>query len=143
VLGTAFNVLQDVEHKEIRIDVIRGKVMMYNSAKSMIVEAGMTGVYQQETKTFSLLTMENENLMAYATHALSFSNSNLHEVSEQLSKAYGVQFNFENPKLKECRLTTEYQNKSLPFVMNVIAETLNINYYIKDNTVYISGNGCF
>ncbi|MGC4022204.1 MAG: DUF4974 domain-containing protein [Cyclobacteriaceae bacterium] len=142
VLGTSFNVWQDQKTNEIKADVTRGKVMMYNNDKSIIIEAGMVGVYHKQTKDFELIKMSNQNAIGYATHSLSFSNSTMDEICSQLSKAYGVQFVFENEKLHDCRLTTEYQNKSLSFILNVIEESLNIKYQIKNDTVYISGDGC-
>jgi len=142
VLGTAFNVQQSKEDNQIETVVTRGKVLMYTSQKQIVIEAGMKGIYYKQTKELVLVKIKNENSIAYATHSLSFSATTLKEVTEQLTKAYGVQFIFESKKIQECRLTTEYQNKSLPFIMDVISESLNLTYTIKNDTVYISGDGC-
>jgi transmembrane sensor len=142
VLGTSFNVLNNKEKNEIVTGVTRGKVVMYTSQKQVVIEAGMTGIYRWQTNELILVKIKDENNIAYATRTLTFSAATLKEVSEQLSKAYGVQFVFENEKIQECRLTTEYQNKSLPFIMDVISESLNISYRIKGDTVFLSGDGC-
>jgi transmembrane sensor len=115
---------------------------MYTSQKKIIIDAGMMGIYRRQTNELVLIKMKDENGIAYATRSISFSASTLKEVSEQLGKAYGVQFVFENEKIQECRLTTEYQNKSLQFIMDVISESLTISYRIKGNTVFLSGDGC-
>lgn len=143
VLGTAFNVQNDSIKNEVETEVTRGKVLMSTSHKEIIIEAGMKGIYRRATGELSLEKLVSENNIAYATRALSFSNTSLDEVTRQLSKAYGVQFVFTNTKLKECPLTTEYHNQSLSFIMDVIAESLHLTYEIKDNTVFISGDGCF
>jgi len=122
--------------------VTRGKVLMYTPERQIIIEAGMKGIYYKQTKELVLAKTKSNNSIAYATHSLSFSSTTLKDVSDQLSKAYGVKFVFENKKIQECRLTTEYQDKSLAFIMDVISESLNLIYTIKDNTVYISGDGC-
>lgn len=142
VLGTAFNVQDNKEKNEIETEVTRGKVLMYTTEKQITIEAGMKGIYRRQTKELILEKLQSENNIAYATHELSFSDATLKEVTDQLSKAYGVQFVFKNKKIEDCLLTTEYRNRSLSFVMNVIAESLNLTYEIKDNTVYISGDGC-
>lgn len=142
VLGTAFSILDNKEQKEIEAIVTRGKVLMYTQERQIVIEAGMKGTYHKQTKELTLIKAKNNNSIAYATHSLSFSESTLKDISDQLSKAYGVQFIFENKKIQDCRLTTEYQNKSLAFIMDVISASLNLTYTIKDNTVYISGDGC-
>jgi transmembrane sensor len=142
VLGTSFNILNNKEKNEIETAVMRGKVLMYTSQKQIIIDAGMMGIYRRQTNELVLIKMKDENGIAYATRSLTFSASTLKEVSEQLGKAYGVQFVFENEKIQECRLTTEYQNKSLQFIMDVISESLTISYRIKGNTVFLSGDGC-
>lgn len=142
VLGTAFNVQHNSGRNEIETEVTRGKVLMYSAQQQIIIEAGMKGIYHQQTKELELVKTENKNSIAYATHSLSFSGSTLKEITDQLSKAYGVEFNFENKKIQDCRLTSEYKDKSLSFIMNVISESLNLTYTVKENTIYISGDGC-
>jgi transmembrane sensor len=139
VLGTAFNV--DNTDSTTIAEVIRGKVMMYTSEKQIIIEAGKVGIYNKETKDLSLADLENENGIAYVTHSLTFEASTLKEVSEQLSEAYGVQFVL-TTKVQDCTITSEYQDKSLTFILSVISESLGITYEIKDNVVYITGDGC-
>lgn len=139
VLGTAFNI-SNTDTTTVT-EVIRGKVMMYTSQKQIILEAGMMGHYDRETKELSVVKLTNENDIAYVTHSLSFESASLKEVCEQLSKAYGVQFVLTN-KVKACTLTSEYHDKSLTFILSVISESLGITYEIKDNTVFISGDGC-
>lgn len=141
VLGTAFNV-SNSSLGNIETEVIRGKVMMFTSQNQIIIEAGMTGVYDKSSKQLRLLKRQNENGVAYATHVLTFKSVSLKEVCQHLGKTYGVQFHFENNAVERCTLTSAYSNKSLSFIMDVISESLGITYQIKGNTVYISGDGC-
>jgi ferric-dicitrate binding protein FerR (iron transport regulator) len=142
VLGTSFNVWHDYDHEEIKTNVARGKVMMYDANKSIVIGAGMTGVYHKHTKEFTITKSQNQNAIGYINHSLTFSNATINEITVELSKSYGVKFVFENEKLGNCRLTTQYKNKSLSFILNIIEESLNIKYNIKGDTVYISGDGC-
>ncbi len=142
VVGTAFNVFSKKEKDEIETEVTRGKVIMASRQKQISIEAGMKGIYNRNTKELTLVHSLNLNNIAYSTHTLSFTATKLSEVSKQLSKAYGVKFVFVDKKIGDCLLTSQYNNQSLSFILDIIAESLNITYILKDNIVYFSGNGC-
>jgi ferric-dicitrate binding protein FerR (iron transport regulator) len=141
VLGTAFNVM--TTDTSTVAEVIRGKVMMYTSKQQIIIEAGRKGEYDKETGALLLIELKNKNDVAYATHDLVFESETLKEICNQLSKAYGIQFTFENEKLMHCLLTSEFKDKSLEFIMNLMSESLGFTYEIKGTNVYIWGDGCY
>jgi ferric-dicitrate binding protein FerR (iron transport regulator) len=142
VLGTAFNVRDQKTSATIETQVIRGKVMMSHRDRSIIIEAGWTGEYNKKSKALSLRKSQSENRLGYATHTFTFEDASLKSVTDLLAESYGVVFVFENEKLKDCHLTSSYQNKSLSFILEVIAESLNLKYTWKENRVYLSGDGC-
>jgi len=142
VLGTAFNVADFQNASIVETQVTRGKVMMYNKDHSIVIEEGWTGVYERSIRKLSLRKTKSENNVGYATHTFSFEDTSLKQVTDDLSESYNVTFIFENEKLKDCRLTSSYNNKPLSFILDVIAESLNLEYTVKGNTVYLSGNGC-
>ncbi|SRR5258706_6220669 len=143
VLGTSFNVSELKSSFAVETQVIRGKVMMYDKNNSIIIEAGWTGIYDRVSKKLSRRKTESENNVGYATHTFTFEDTSLKQVTDNLSNSFGVSFVFENEKLKDCRLTSSYNNKSLTFILDIITETLNLKYTVKENTVYLSGDGCF
>lgn len=143
VLGTAFNVRDHKTSAILETQVIRGKVMMSHGDRSIIIEAGWTGEYDKKSKTLSLKKSLSENHLGYATHTFTFEDASLKSVTDQLAESYGVVFVFENEKLKDCHLTSSYDNKPLTFILDVIAESLNLKYTRKENSVYLSGDGCF
>src|SRR6185369_1637483 len=108
----------------------------------IIVEAGWTGTYERRTKKLYLKKSSSANEIGYATHSFTFEATSLEDVTSDLSRSYGVTFVFENKKIKDCKLTSSYENKSIEFILNVISESLNVDYQIKDNKVYLSGDGC-
>jgi ferric-dicitrate binding protein FerR (iron transport regulator) len=141
VLGTAFNVM--TTDTSTVAEVIRGKVMMYTSKQQIIIEAGRKGEYDRESGKLRLIELKNKNDVAYATHDLVFESETLKEICNQLSKAYGVKFTFENERVTHCMLTSEYNDKSLSFIMDLMSETLGFKYEIKGTSVYIWGDGCY
>jgi len=142
VLGTAFNISNSSGSPTIETQVTRGKVAMYNRTESIQIEAGWTGIYDKSTKKLTLKKAKSENRIGYATHTFTFEDTSLKQVTDNLASSYGVSFVFENEKLKDCHLTSSYENKSLSFILEVIAESLNVRYTVKGNIVYLSGDGC-
>lgn len=139
VLGTAFNVANT--DTATVTEVIRGKVMMYTENEEIVIEAGMMGIYNRAAKTLQLTKLSHQNSIAYVTHSLVFEGATVKEVCLQLSKTYGVKFVLAD-KLENCTFTSEYHNKSLKFILDVFTESLNLTYEIKDDTVYVFGEGC-
>jgi transmembrane sensor len=142
VLGTSFNVLEDPANHKVSVSVTKGSVMMKNDLSHLIVKSGMKGIYLADTKQFTLQPFENKNETAYATHSIIFVAADFKEVTLQLTKAYGVTCQFNEADFTNCTLTTQWSDKSLPFVLNVIAEALNIQYKQEGKQVYFYGKGC-
>jgi ferric-dicitrate binding protein FerR (iron transport regulator) len=142
VLGTAFDINRTKNDSTIETQVVRGKVKMYTPNSSIDIDAGWIGWYDRRSKKLALRKAKSENHVGYATHTFTFEDSSLKQVTENLSNSFGVAFVFENEKIKDCRLTSAYHDKPLKFILDVIAESLNLTYVVRKNTVYFSGNGC-
>jgi len=142
VLGTAFNVFEDEALNRVVVSVTRGKVLMMNGQVSLAVKAGMRGIYNKLNDTFLLETLSDTNDLAYATHLITFSEASFADVVKQLDKAYGITCIFDEKDFTNCRLTSSWSGKSLPFVLNLISEALNVEYKQEGNRVYFYGKGC-
>jgi transmembrane sensor len=143
VLGTIFNVRYDSLSNTIKTSVSKGLVMMYNQSDSLLVEAGRAGTYHHLNQTFTLAPHFDSNNLSYATKTMVFNDASLIEITSILEATYGVTFRFDDPKLKECRMSSTFHEDSLDFILDVVSTTLNIEYEIKGKVVTISGNGCF
>jgi ferric-dicitrate binding protein FerR (iron transport regulator) len=141
VLGTSFQV-SDRAVSKITVQVRTGTVIMFTSEKSIVVEAGWSGIYDKPTHTFALVKPATYNNLGYATHSFEFNQAELSDVLHDVQEAYGVTFVFENERLKHCRLTSQFREQPLNFVLRVISESLSIQCRTEGNTVYISGDGC-
>lgn len=139
VIGTQFNVHQSKETVEVAVKT--GTVRMYNNIDSMTLEAGKKGVYHIATNRFSMETF-HANELAYATKVFNFENATLKEITDQLQKAYNVKIVITNKDLEACTMSSSFDNKSLEYIFEVLAVTLNIQYRIEQKTVYISGSSC-
>lgn len=142
VLGTAFNVLAYEADTLVSVEVVHGRVSMKYVTDSLILTAGQKGLFNRITKKLWLERAENHNKIAYATHSFTYSDNSLEQILDDLSAAYGVTFEIENPKVKNCHLTGEYHSLELPVILEVISKSLDLTYNISGNRVYISGDGC-
>lgn len=140
VIGTSFNVRNSKE--TIEVSVKTGIVRMYNHIDSITIQAGKKGIYNVQTNQFSVIDAFNANEVAYATKIFNFENATLKEITDQLQKAYGIAIVINNKNLEACTMSSSFDNKSIEYIFEVLALTLNIQYRIEHKTVYISGNSC-
>jgi transmembrane sensor len=136
VLGTVFHVTQDTA--AITVAVKSGAVSMYRGDSGITVKAGETGSYNNTTRRFHFITADSSGIK----RSFNFTNASLKDIARQLEKAYGIRIVFNNKKLETCTMSSSFDNKSIQFIFEVISITLNVQYRIEKDTVYISGNGC-
>lgn len=142
VLGTAFNVRTSPE--QIIVQVNNGAVLVSGRTSAVTLKGGQGCIYHRASRTFDTISIsENErNSYAYATRELHFQHTSLSEVVRQVSKAYNVEIRLENEKTADCRISTAFENKSLSYVLDVITESLDLQYRTEGNVIYISGDEC-
>lgn len=136
VLGTTFLVATDTAG--IVVAVKSGAVSMYRGDSSIVLKAGETGMYHNNTRGFSVSGTDSTTMK----QSFNFTNASLKEIATQLELAYGVRIVFKNKKLESCFMSSSFDNKSLLFILEVISITLNVQYSIGKDTVYLSGSGC-
>jgi ferric-dicitrate binding protein FerR (iron transport regulator) len=142
VVGTSFNIRKVLTNKSIEVQVQSGVVKMYTSAKDITVHKGQTGIYYLQTQDFALKDTLDVNSISYATKTFSFNDITLTEACQYLEKAFNVQIRPDTQKLAGCRLSAQFDNKPLTYILDVINATLNTTYQKQDDTIYINGNGC-
>jgi transmembrane sensor len=142
VLGTAFNVKTTPE--QIIVQVNNGAVLVSSKTSAITLREGQGCIYNRASRTFDTVSIaENgRNSYAYATRELHFQHTSLSEVAQQVSKAYNVEIRLENERAADCRISTTFENKSLSYVLDVIAASLDLQYRTEGNVIYISGDEC-
>jgi len=137
VLGTSFKV--ERQQGIVRVVVQTGVVSMYHTAAQQTVKAGQTGVYEPEGQR---LYIEAAKAPASEAHVFDFHDARLEEIMQALGQAYGFKPVFENTELRDCRMSAEFDNKPLDYVLDIVSTTLNVQIQVKDKVAYISGEGC-
>jgi ferric-dicitrate binding protein FerR (iron transport regulator) len=120
VLGTSFHV-SDTD-TAIIVKVINGRILMYSGQQQAIISAGQTGTY-----------LKKEKQLALDQFIFRFDNEDLEIVSATLSKAYHKKIIVRDPEIASLKISSNFQNKPLDYILEVIATTLNIKYTTNPN----------
>ncbi|AXY74788.1 FecR family protein [Paraflavitalea soli] len=142
VVGTSFNVRDVTPSGNIEVQVQSGVVKMYTPQKEITVNKGQTGIYNKQRQALYVRDSLDINSIGYATRTFSFNDMAVIDACRYLEKAFNVTINLDTQQFNGCRLSAQFDNKSLPYILNIINATLNTTYRQQGNTIFISGNGC-
>ncbi|SDF09642.1 FecR family protein [Chitinophaga filiformis] len=117
VLGTAFHVSET--DTAITIKVVSGKILTSAAGQQLIISGGETGKYLKNEK--QLVQVQEQ----YTFH---FDNENLAVVIAALSRAYHKKIIIRDPEIATLKISSNFENKSLDYILEVIAITLNVKY---------------
>lgn len=144
VLGTEFNIKMDDIAGNIQVAVSEGRVSLNNtnqeSGSSAILSENTYAVYNIDNREILIEHTPVENYMSWISGKLFFYNEPLWVVSRYIERLYDVSFQFEEESLKELPLSTNMAREKLPDVLNIIAQTLGIDYTLENNTVTWNNN---
>ncbi|HEY0609541.1 MAG TPA: FecR domain-containing protein [Chitinophaga sp.] len=140
VLGTSFKVLR-LQQGIVRVAVQTGVVSMYHAGGQLTVKAGQTGVYEPEGHRLYIEAAQ-AHAPASESRVFDFHDATLAEIMQALGKAYGFKPVFENEQLRDCRMSSEFEDKPLDYVLDIVSTTLNVQIQVKGKVAYISGEGC-
>lgn len=146
VLGTSFNVNAYPESENTEVLVVSGKVAFGDKAeksagKQVILEANQKGIFKKNTQQWVKETNIDRNELAWHTGQLFFEETPLRKVIRTLEKYYGIHFNLQNGALKNCRLTTQFDNDPLDVVMETLQITFQMDILKADDKNYTAKGG--
>jgi|GEM_PF-1563624 len=140
--NASFGVSNSAKSGDVIIWGSKGTVNVYTSQGVQTVTAGSRLHYHFPSGTWNRDTIYAANEIAFATRIFDFQDERLEDIMQQISKAYEVQILFQNPQLKDCRMSGSFENQSLKYVMDIIAVTLSVEQKIQGDTVIINGKAC-
>ena len=143
VLGTSFNVRVYPGDQEIETTVLTGKVAFQSAdAATSDILPGEQVVYQKSNKVLIRQPIDAGEVIAWTKGELIFKDESLKEVSKELERWFNVKINVRNKKVLKCRITANFNNKSLEEILKNIKVILPIDYELKGNKVTLTGTGC-
>jgi ferric-dicitrate binding protein FerR (iron transport regulator) len=127
VLGTTFQVNEC--SSSVTVQVVEGKVRFASSEKNdkeeVILTAGMSAQYVVEMKEMNVQVEENTNFLFWKTGLLSFRNTPLEEVIDDLTNHYNVKIK-SRTTIRGERLTATFNSLPLEQVLLIINQTLDV-----------------
>ncbi|MEM8893583.1 MAG: FecR domain-containing protein [Bacteroidota bacterium] len=142
VLGTQFFINEVIEGTIVYVE--EGRVAVNNAAVEDIMTLNQDEAIRiNEDKGTVEVIEQTSNLTAWKTGVLSFEDSRLSDVINDINEYYGVDLRFKNSSLGDCHITSKFDNKTLDEVIEVIQIVLSVEITQTDTKEYsISGKGC-
>jgi transmembrane sensor len=153
VLGTSFWVDVTDDSSAVEVSVVTGRVSVSERAgavsgaeadtkNGVILLPNQRVLYTSVNQSFvTSLVLEPVMLGAYAG-AFVFSDTPLSEVADLLEKAYGIEIELDNDRLKNCLLTADINKQPLFTKLDLISSSVNARYKVVGTRIVLSGKGC-
>ncbi|MBT1696088.1 FecR domain-containing protein [Fulvivirgaceae bacterium PWU4] len=139
VVGTSFSVNSNTSR--VVVTVVTGKVMLYEDRHSAIAMiAGEQGVYNDKILEKRINT--DLNFLSWKTNILTFQNTPLTKVVDDLNRHYGRQLRIASDTLEHCTLTSTFQHQTLEEILRELQVLFSIEIDRSDDTIILKGNGC-
>lgn len=145
VLGTSFNVKAYPHEDQVEVTVERGKVAVYrikNKNDVVILVKGEKAVFDKSSRELEALANENINYQSWKTKKIIFEDTPMSEVVRIINEIYQSDLRLLTTDLKDCPVTTTFDNQSLETILNVLSSTLNLTITKEGGAIIISGEGC-
>ena len=126
-IGTVFQVKAYTDSNIIKVKVTQGQVHFYSKTnEGVVINANECGTYNKTTKQFQLIVPTAEVLAQTGMH-VHFQGMLMKEVAQIISKAYKVDIKFAQASIGDRQITVKFDGENLELVLQVIAETLEVN----------------
>jgi transmembrane sensor len=139
VLGTEFNVKVKEFSRQVQVAVSEGRVSLSGEAdvegRSAILTANTFAQYHLDSGEILIERTPVDNYLSWISGNLYFYDEPLWVVSRYLERLFGVSFRFRNEQLKELTLSTNIIKRDLLTVLDIISQTLGIDYGFENDTV--------
>lgn len=144
VIGTAFNVRAYQKEKNTEVIVSKGKVMFEEKSQHLqkaILLPGDKGIYNESTEKISRETVTDYNLLGWKDDRLSFRNTSLNEIQSIITRYFDIHVQV-SPSMGQCKFTGDFKKPALNEMLDVISVSLGASYQVKNDTVFLKGQGC-
>lgn len=151
VLGTSFNVKSYGSSKTIEVQVLTGRVSVYeNQQKSpqhrngVILRPNQKMTFDKVSKKIVPELVEVPAMVKIPEQKfeLAFEEAPLQNVLDAIQKAYGIEIVVETPALDNCTFTGDLNGLPLHTQLRFICKSVNSGYELRGTTFFINGDGC-
>lgn len=135
-LGTTFNIKAYPEDNYIETSLVEGKADILTVAGNPIVELepGESAMYHSTEKKMELRSITDNVLSAWREGKFVIRDQRLEDIFKELSRWYGIEFQFENNELRDYRFTGNIKKTtSALHVLKMLKATTDFNYRVVEN----------
>ena len=134
-LGTAFNVRNYADEKNVSVVLSEGKVRVKAKDADLTMEPGSRVLMDRRTLALSKHTVNASDYTAWLSGEVKYNNQTLEEIATELSRNYNISMVITSEELKQERFTGYLGRASLRNILDVMCLAANMNYHIADDTV--------
>ncbi len=141
VLGTSFKV--SAYDAQVQVVVKSGKVQFSKNKTIVFLTKGQKGMILANANTIIKSEIAEVELSVKGkVNSFVFNKMSLDEVVQTLSRRFDKTIKFSQDNIKNCKLTATFENENLENIIDVIAETFNLEVDNQVDMIILSGHGC-
>jgi hypothetical protein len=156
VLGTSFYVKSIDGVKKIEVEVVSGRVSVYekenksinkgNEINGVVLTPNHKVTFFAESNLFVTNIVKNPIIQTPKIQDtrvfFEFDDTPVSAVLDKLREAYGLDILVENEAINKCFLTADITHQPLYTKLDIICAAIGTSYEVKGTTILISGKGC-
>lgn len=145
VLGTSFNIKATDSAVELTVLTGRVKIASRSTDEGVVVAAHEHVVFSGPDGLVSKVapnTDEIKSIVANTQYDMHFEDTRMSEIARRVEGKFDVTIEFDNESLRNCMISADFTDQTLPLTLTMIAEALGVAYEIAGDRVIISGAGC-
>ncbi len=130
VYGTKFNVKSYPESENIEIILVDGNIVFEANNSDYELKPLQKLLYNKESQSISLEKVQNINKeICWKDNYISFRNSSLKEVISDISRIYGVSFNYDNELLNDYSFTIKTEKGKLENLLEELSYISGLTFH--------------
>ena len=126
VLGTKFNVCAPGENTDASVALVEGRVEVAplrprEGIAAKTLHPGEQLIWKAGAGAASVSTFDAESATGWLRGVLAFHDERLSSVAGKLTRRFGADFDFAEPRLAEKRISARFERESLPEILDALA----------------------
>jgi transmembrane sensor len=150
VLGTKFSVKALPKQAIFQVSVVSGSVAVRSiggegktEQEAIILKSQQKALFEVATNQLTTLeTVAEAKKEIFEPISINFNDAQLSEVVKQLEMRFNVHIELSDKALSKCLLTADFNNQSLPVILEILCASLDVTYALSNDTLILKGGGC-
>ncbi len=138
VLGTSFNVFEDIEAVMVTVESGVVKVEKDRAEGHAILGVNQQFTYRKQTHEGWIASTDAKKVSDWSRNILEFDNLELKEALEIIAEWFNVKIECHDEEILERTLKGKYQDKSLEYILEDLNFMMDLNYQVKSDTIILT-----